>query len=111
MSRKNWFPATAALLIVTGAMWVTVTATGQTAPRPAPASKAVIKLKAAGRQPIRLDINNTVVCVRSANMNKLSESIPCCKSDSNGCICSSEDCDDCKGVTRESIATVEVATP
>ena len=29
------------------------------------------------------------------------ESIPCCVWDDKGCICSSDDCDDCKGITRE----------
>jgi hypothetical protein len=29
------------------------------------------------------------------------ESIPCCVSDDKGCICSSDDCSDCKGITRD----------
>ena len=29
------------------------------------------------------------------------ESIPCCVSDDKGCICSSDDCKDCEGITRE----------
>ena len=29
------------------------------------------------------------------------QSIPCCKRDSQGCICSSDDCDDCADITRE----------
>ena len=48
---------------------------------------------------------STVVCV---NPSTLAESIPCCKHDDQGCICSSDDCDDCKDVTRQSIKTAPV---
>lgn len=46
-----------------------------------------------------------VVCV---NPSTLAESIPCCKSDPQGCICSSDDCEDCKDVARNSIASAPV---
>jgi hypothetical protein len=47
----------------------------------------------------------TVVCVQPST---LAESIPCCKHDDQGCICSSDDCDDCKDVTRQSIQSAPV---
>jgi hypothetical protein len=46
-----------------------------------------------------------VICVKPS---VLGESIPCCKSDDQGCICSSDDCEDCKDVTRESIGAAPV---
>ena len=45
----------------------------------------------------------TIVFANTLKLNSarpLSESVPCCKSDDQGCICSSDDCDDCKGVGR-----------
>ena len=43
----------------------------------------------------------TLVVVRSSTYSSvLGESYPCCDSDSTGCICSSEDCNDCKDVNR-----------
>jgi hypothetical protein len=48
---------------------------------------------------------STVVCVNPSTLN---ESIPCCKSDDQGCICSSDDCEDCKDVTRLSIKNAPV---
>lgn len=40
----------------------------------------------------------------------LSESVPCCQSDDQGCICSADDCDDCKGITRDDEEAAGAAT-
>lgn len=50
-----------------------------------------------------------VVCIKPS---VLGESIPCCKSDAQGCICSSDDCEDCKDVTRDTInSAAQMKTP